>query len=203
MSKKTILNHIQRELTKDEIYKEKSKKSRQRTADSLKLMVNPEDTPTNPLTHQRLMEWLANTGWVNGYIGKRISPMDAFLYEDFTQTIWLIILSVKPETIMEVWYRGKGKFVNYLKTIIDINLRGIGSVNYNENKKFHNTHCILSDEQWSNFEEGINSTLWTDAYPVKYQCPTGNNKKMVQIEYEDVPITTDYNDLIDLQRHND
>jgi hypothetical protein len=202
--KQTKVNRTRREATKHEAYKDKvEKRPREKSAETLKLMINPEDTPSNPLTHNRLMNWLADTGWVSGYVRKRISPMDAHLYEDFVQSIWVIILSVKPDVIMEIWYKGKGKFVNYIKTIIDINLRGIGSPNYNENKKFHNTHCTLSDEQWMEFEEGHTTTSWTDTYPVKYQCPSGNRKKMVYLEYEDVPISTDYNDLIDTQRHND
>jgi hypothetical protein len=174
---------------------------RVKTPEQQALMLNPEDTPQNPLTFQRLMQWLADTGWVSGYIRKRISPMDAHLYEDFVQTIWVIILSAKQDVVMDVWYRGKGKFVNYMKTIIDINLRGIGSVNYNENKKFHNTHCTLSDEQWNAFEEGNTNSTWTDTYPVKYQCPSGNRKKMVYLEHEDVSISTDYKDLIDEQHY--
>lgn len=169
--------------------------------ESKPLLINPIDTPTNPLTYHRLMDWLARTGWVEGYIRKRISPMDAHLIEDYTQTIWEVILAVKSDTIMEVWYHGKGKFINFMKAVIDIQLRSVSCKTYNENKRFHHIHCTLSDEQWHAFAEGNTTSTWTDTYPVKYMPKSGNRKKMVYLEHEVLEITTDYIDLIDEQRH--
>jgi hypothetical protein len=68
------------------------------------------------------------------------------------------------------------------------------------NKHFHHTHIPLSNEQWQSLEEGIPETTYTNNYPVKYNCPSGNRKKMVTIEYEELPISVDnVNDLIDKQ----
>ena len=200
MSKK-IPQRIFNNPKKKEVYKEIVKKSprKNKTPDQLKLLTNPEDTAQNPLTFSRLMEWLASTGWVEGYVRKRISPMDAHLYEDYAQSVWIVILELKPEYVMEVWYHGKGRFVNFMKRVIDCQLCHRFTLTYNTNKHFHHTHLTLSDEQWKAFEEGIPVTEFTDSYPVKYNCPSGNRKKMVTIEYEDLPIITEIDSITDKQ----
>lgn len=178
-------------------------KAPKKSPEQLKLLINPEDTPSNPLTYKRLMDWLADTGWVEGFIRKTISPMDAHLIEDFTQTIWLQILQVKPERMMEIWYHGKGKFVNYLKGLMGIQLKSYSGACYKDNKHFHKTHICLSDEQWSAFEDGDIHTTFINSYPAKYNCPSGNRKKMVIVEHEELPISTEYELLTDEQIHSE
>lgn len=186
---KKVVKSIQRNNIKSAVYKERVQKtSFHHTAEQCPLLINPEDTVENPITWERLMNWLADTGWVYGYVRKRISPMDAILYEDFAQHCWLAILQVKQDRIMEIWKKGKGAFINYLKTVIDIQLKSKTNPNYQTNKHFHHTHCTLSDEQWKHFEEGERTTSWIDSFPVKYNCPSGNRKKMVRIEHEELPI---------------
>ena len=199
--KKTLTN-IRNNLTKHTQYQERvtKKKGTKKTPDQLALLLNPEDTPQNPLTYSRLMDWLANTGWVYGYVRKRISPMDALLYEDYAQTVWLEILQLKPELIMEVWYNGKGKFINFLKRVIDVQLYSTSTQTYKTNKHWHHTHCTLSEDQWFNFEEGNEDTTNTITYPVKYDCPSGNRKKMVAMEH-DIENIRSNNSLTDNQIH--
>lgn len=199
---KHIPNRIFHNANKKEVYKDIVQKSnrKNKTPDQLKLLLNPEDTPSNPLTFNRLMNWLANTGWVEGYIRKRISPMDANLIEDYTQTIWLYILELKPDYVMEVWYHGKGQFVNFMKRVIDCQLQ-YKTHTYHLNKHFYHTHVTMSNEQWQNFYEGEPDSTFIDTFPVKYDCPSGNRKKMVQIECEEKPIHTEYESLIDKQIH--
>lgn len=194
---KTVVKSIQRNLNKDLVYQDRvtKVKTRKHTAEEVPLLINPIDTPDNPLTHERLMNWLANTGWVYGYVRKRISPMDAHLYEDYAQHCWLAILEVKPQRMMEIWYTGKGAWVNYIKRIIDVQLKSMTCPNYYVNKRFHHVHCLLSDEQWSAFEEGGTDTTFIDAVPVPYNCPSGNRKKMVQVglEEQSIHVDPDYN----------
>ena len=186
---KQIAKSIKKNLNKEKEYKSKLKRTTpHHHAEQLPLLINPEDTPDNPLTWQRLMDWLASTGWVYGYVRKRISPMDAHLYEDYAQHCWLAILEVKQPRMMEIWYNGKGAWVNYLKRIIDIQLKSTTNPNFKTNKLFHHTHCTLSDEQWKHFEEGETISSWIDTFPVKYDCPSGNRKKMIRLEYEELPI---------------
>lgn len=117
--------------------------------------------------------------------------MDGHLYEDFAQHCWLAILQIKKDRIMEVWRNGKGAFVNYIKRVIDVQLKSTTNPNYQTNKHWHHVHCTLSDEQWHHFEEGETTSTWIDSFPVKYQCPSGNRKKMVKIEHEELPIHVD------------
>ena len=192
---KRIKENTNRQETYQEVVQKSYKKNKK--AENLKLLLNPEDTPENPLTYQRLMEWLADTGWIEGYIRKRISPMDAHLIEDFTQSIWLAILTVKQDYIMNSWYSGKGRFVGLMKCIIDRNLYSTDLETYKLNKHWHHFHTTLTDDNWRKLEEGEIKTTWTDRYPARYNCPSGNRKKMVKVEYEDLPAETESEYLID------
>lgn len=189
---KKVVKSIQRNNIKEAVYKERvQKKSFHHTAEECPILINPEDTKQNPLTWDRLMNWLADTGWVYGYVRKRISPMDAHLYEDYAQHCWLSILEVKPERMMEIWYTGKGAFINYIKRIIDIQIKSMTTSTYIVNKKFHNTHVTIPHVEWEKLEEGCRVANWVDAFPVRYNCPSGNRKKMIQIEYEELPFEVD------------
>lgn len=196
---KATVTRIRNNLNKVKKYEERvaKKKRNFKTPDQLALLLNPEDTPENPLTYSRLMDWLANTGWVYGYVRKQISPMDALLYEDFAQHVWLVILELKPELIMEVWYHGKPQFINFIKRVIDVQLHSTSTPTYLVNKRFHHQHCTLDDTQWQNFLEGNEDTTNIVSYPARYECPSGNRKKMVVIEHDVETIHSDRIDLID------
>lgn len=170
-----------------------------RNVSEMRLLQNPEDTPNNPLTFNRLMEWLAWTGWVDGYVKKKISPMDAHLWQDYIQSVWLVLLELKQDYVMGIWYKGKGKFVNFIKRVINVQIRATGSLTYNVNKHFHHTHKTLTDEQWQIIYDGGSQVSYTDTYPVRYSCPSGNRSKMVQVEYDEIPVDIDFSDITDNQ----
>lgn len=167
------VNPVKRKLVKDEFPR---------------LLMNPEDTSENPLTWERLMDWLAWTGWFEGYVRKRISPMDAHLWEDYAQSCWVELLQRPHDYILEIFRGGKGRFIAYVKCIIDNQIKSATSQVFKTNKMHYHTELMLSDEQWKELEEGNDTTSWTDTYPVKYNCPSGNRKKMVYMEHEDLPI---------------
>lgn len=201
--KKTPLNQrvnkrTQINANRQSAYKEivEKKRKTKKTIEELKLLINPEDTRDNPITYHRLMDWLANTGWVEGYIRKRISPMDANLIEDFTQSIWECILKIKQDYIMEVWSHGKGQFVNFMKRVIDLQLHCRAQV-YKENKHWHHEHVMLDDDQWNLFENGSSTSTYIHTYPEKYNCPSGNRKKMVRVATEEQEIYTDLENIIE------
>lgn len=201
--KKTPLNQrvnkrTQTNANRQSAYKEivEKKSKTKKTIEELKLLINPEDTRDNPITYDRLMDWLANTGWVEGYIRKRISPMDANLIEDFTQSIWECILKIRHEYIMEVWSHGKGQFVNFMKRVIDLQLHCRAQV-YKENKQWHHEHIMLDDNQWNLFENGSATSTYIHTYPEKYNCPSGNRKKMVRVATEEQEIITDIENILE------
>lgn len=183
MSRQSRAKRIQERKLNRDLYVERveKKKTSTKSPDQLKLLINPEDTPKNPLTHARLMEWLADTGWVEGYIRKRINPLSVHLIDDFTQSIWLVILTRDPEYIMKSWYTGKGYFVNLIKRIIDIQLIGVQEVTFLENKRYHLHHFGLTDDQWRKLENGELKINYSSAYPEYIKSPTGNKKKNCKV----------------------
>jgi len=114
-----------------------------------KLLSNPPE----PVTRQSLMKWLSDTGWVEGLIGKRISPLDRDYFDDYVQECWVQILSVPPDKILEIWYRGKGKFVNYIKSIVANNIYSTSSPLYNNIRKGRSIERFLTDEQWAALDD--------------------------------------------------
>lgn len=187
MSRNSRAKRIQQRKLNRDLYVERVEKKQTSTKspEQLKLLINPEDTPENPLTHARLMEWLADTGWVEGYIRKRIHPLSVHLIDDFTQSIWLVILTRNPDYMMKSWYIGKGCFVNLIKRIIDIQLIGVQEVTFLENKRFHLHHFGLTDYQWELLENGELKINYSSAYPEYIKPPSGNKKKNCRVAIDD------------------
>lgn len=154
------------------------------------LMINPEDTDENPLTYKRLMTWLAETGYVEGFLYKKISPLDMPYVEDYIQEVWVQILSVPPEKIMYLWYKGKGAFTNYIKAVITNNIISTSSPLYIHIRKDIKDHIHLDDEGWThldNDEEAdayIQSMFWEKSI----NPATGRPKRMPTISYEKITV---------------
>ena len=130
-----------------------------------KYLLNPEDTDENPLTKERLMNWLADTGWVEGHIRKQISPLDVKYTEDYIQEVWLQILEVPEEKIMSIWYKGKGKFTNYIKAIIMNNIYSNSSHLYRNIRAGQENVYHLDEVGWKALESD-QDTYITHQYPV-------------------------------------
>lgn len=122
-------------------------------------LINPKDTKDDPLTYERLMNWLVNTGWVQGFLKKRLHPLDRPLEEDMLQECWVQILSVPPDKMLDIYNKGKGKFTNYLKSIIVNNICSVTSVTYKHTKGLYSNELYLTDEQWNRFEESDDSEV--------------------------------------------
>lgn len=155
-------------------------------------MINPEDTPENPLTRARLMEWLANTGYVESFIYKKISPLDLPYVEDYIQEVWVQILSAKEETIMDRWYKGKGVFTNYIKLLITNNIISKCSRVYNNIRKGTELNIHLDDRGWSNIDqdEEADACLQFATWHRDYENST-RGKKVPTIEYEKITVKRD------------
>lgn len=124
-----------------------------------KWLTNPKDTEDDPLTYERLMNWLVDTGWVQGFLKIRIHPLDRPLEEDMLQECWIQILSVPHDKMLGIWYKGKGKFTNYLKSIIINNVYSITSATYKNTKGLYANELYLDDAQWTKFEEDKDSEV--------------------------------------------
>lgn len=156
-------------------------------------MLSPEDTDENPLTHARLMEWLANTGYVEGFIYSKISPLDMPYVEDYIQEVWVQILSAKPETIMDRWYKGKGVFTNYIKLLITNNIISTCSNLYKNIRKDTKNWVHLDDNGWSHIdnEEPADAYLQFATWEKSTNPSTGRPKKIPTIQYEKISVRAD------------
>lgn len=119
------------------------------------LMTNPPE----PVTRDGLMKWLSDTGWVEGFLGKKISPLDRPYYEEYLQEVWVQILEVPEDKIVDIWHRGKGKFVNYIKSIIMNNIYSSSSHLFQNVRKFRKDERELTDYQWNLLDEDGKSTF--------------------------------------------
>lgn len=151
-----------------------------------KYLQNPEDTPSNPLTWERLMEWLSDTGWVEGRVRKCISPLDMRYLDDYIQEVWIQILEVPPDKLMGIWRKGKGKFTNYIKSIISNNICSTVSPLYKNIRKDSANEVTLDDVGWDAFSNGSDTSETITKYPVSNK--NGNLEDRVKFEYEKVTI---------------
>lgn len=148
--------------------------------DKFKWLRNPVDTEDNPLTYDRLLKWVIDTHYVDHLIKKKLSPLDKNLEEDFIQEIWLQILLIPQDKFMSIWYKGKGKFTNYIKAIVMNSVMSVTSPVYYNTKGLFKNELHLTDEQWVRFEEGEDESDVTLLFP----SPESDYKKkeMVWVE---------------------
>lgn len=153
-----------------------------------KLLDNPEDSETNPLTRDRLMEWLASTGWVEGHIRMKISPLDRAYIEDYIQEVWEQILRVPPDKILEIYRRGKGKFVNYIKSIIMNNIYSNSSRLYQHIRAGQESLVHLDEVGWKLLESDEDSYA-TLHFPIIQR--DNDIECRVKFELETIPISSE------------
>ena len=115
-----------------------------------KLFNNPIDTEQDPLTYEKLIKWLIQTKWVEGRVRSVMSPLDKIYEEDYIQEIWVQILSVPHDKLLSIYHKGKGKFVNYIKSIIANNCYSVSSPLYKKIRECRKGEIYLEDGQWTN-----------------------------------------------------
>ena len=118
-----------------------------------KWFINLEDTPNNPLTSDRILEFVAKSGWIEGHTRKRMSPLDYQQAEDYIQSIYEEICKIPEDKLIEIYRKGKGKFTNYLKALIQHQVYSSCSKTYRENKLWRQVEVPLEDSQWTNLVE--------------------------------------------------
>lgn len=124
-----------------------------------KLFRNPPDNPS----YEQLMNWLADTMWVEGRTRKVMSSLDQPYLDDYIQEVWLQILEVPQDKIMSVWRKGKGKFCNYIKSIISNNVISVQSNLYKHIRKDRKNEIYLDDQGWINLDsDGVADSYETE-----------------------------------------
>lgn len=152
--------------------------------DKRKWLITLEDTSENPLTRDRIMNWMASTGFIEGFIGARIHPLDRPYYDDYLQEVWLQILEVDPEKLIFLYRAGKGRFTNYIKCLIMNNIRSDSSLLFKHIRADKKKEVYLDDDQWS-------SLLESDEADVENILTSHKEGSEWVLETEPVSITTE------------
>lgn len=113
-------------------------------------------------TRENVMNWIANTGWIEGLIIKYLG--DSFVYlDDYIQEIYLSIFD-KLDRLIEV-YENKGilSFCGYIKAIVKTSCYAEGAQVYKKIRYFSDKFTVsLEQEQWNDIIDTYNPE--TDKY---------------------------------------
>ena len=82
-----------------------------------------------------------------------MSPLDYQQAEDYIQSIYEEICKIPEDKLIEIYRKGKGKFTNYLKALIQHQVYSSCSKTYRENKLWRQVEIPLEDSQWTNLAE--------------------------------------------------
>lgn len=148
-----------------------------------KWFVNLEDTPENPLTRDRILEFIVDSGWIEGHTRKRMSPLDYQQAEDYIQSIYEEICKIPEDKLIEIYRKGKGKFTNYLKALIQHQVYSSCSKTYRENKLWRQVEIPLEDSQWTNLVEN-GTTKMVQQFPQIRREKNLDIKDRVYFEYD-------------------
>lgn len=144
-----------------------------------KLFTNPKE----PVTRDSLIQWLYSTGWFEGHIRKRMSPLDYKQAEDYTQSCWEELLRVPESKLLEIWHKGKPKFINYCKALISNQVYSGSSKTFKENKQWCQIEIPLEDSQWTALEE-TGTTKMIQQFPVINRDKNIAPNQRVHFEYD-------------------
>ena len=161
---------------------------------------NPKDTPDDPLTYERLIEWVASTDFVMHQVRKTISALDFNFYDDYLQECWVEILSIPKEKFMEIWYKGTGRFTNYLKSVILNNVNSKTSRVFRKYKVPQKTELLLDEKAWIRFEDGDEETDASLYYPVR--CLKNDVTRWIKYEEENITVRSE-NELTDVNGYSE
>lgn len=133
--------------------------------------------------YKGIIQWLVDSSWVENYIRKVKGPFFPYT-DDFIQEVWLQILSVPQEKIVNAFQLSKPRLVAYLKCIINNNITSTSSPTYRHIQAYHTRHLSLSDVQWNNLDANI---------PDDYVGDIAIQKNSVRVEnpFDDYEINTE------------
>jgi hypothetical protein len=146
-----------------------------------------EDTEDNPLTKDRIMNWMASTGFIEGFIRIKSHALDKPFLDDYIQEVWVQILQVPEEKILFLYRAGKGRFTNYIKSLIMNNIHSTCSILYKNIRQSRTREVYLDESQWEYFTENDNTDI---------QVPTtilGKEDGNIISEFEIENITAELN----------
>lgn len=120
-----------------------------------------EDTPENPLTRDRIMMWMASTGFIEGFIRIKSHALDKPYLDDYIQEVWVQILQIPEDKLLFLYRAGKGRFTNYIKMLIMNNIHSTCSNLYKNIRQARTREVYLDEHQWEDFTEHDNTDIQT------------------------------------------
>lgn len=148
-------------------------------------MTTLRETSDNPITRDRIMEWMADTRYIEGFVHKKIHSLDKEYVDDYIQEVWVQILSLPSDKIVEIYKSGKGRFTNYIKVLIMNNIRSTTSALYKYIRQPRLHEVYLTDDQWVEMIEN-------DETEIDVQVAVRDKVDGVCIfDYEKDPITSE------------
>lgn len=165
-----------------------------------KLFKNPRE----PITRESLLEWLYKTGWFENHVRKRSSPLDKNQLDDYIQSCWEELCKIPEEKLLEIWYRGKGKFVNYCKALIGHQTYSSCSKTFKEVKQHTIYEIPMDNEQWESLERSGN-TNYCKQFPIINDEPGRriNDEERVTFEYDDSMVAQVLDPLYEEDKYDD
>lgn len=139
--------------------------------------------PKEPVTRDSLLTWFASTNWIDNHVRKRISPLDYAHVDDYIQSVWEEICKIPEDKLLEIWYKGKPKLVNYFKALISNQIHSGSSKTFKENKQWVFDELLLDDNQWRSLEE-CGETNFTQQFPVINRDKGIDLSQRVRFEYD-------------------
>ena len=112
-----------------------------------------------------------------------MSPLDYQQAEDYIQSIYEEICKIPEDKLIEIYRKGKGKFTNYLKALIQHQVYSSCSKTYRENKLWRQVEIPLEDSQWTNLTEN-GTTKMVQQFPVIDRDKGITPDQRVHFEYD-------------------
>lgn len=151
-----------------------------------------EDSPSNPLTRERLLNWMASTGFVEGFMRVRMHQLDHPYYEDYRQEVWLQICLIPEDKLVFLYRAGKGRFTNYIKMLIMNSIHSDSSILYKTIRADRRKEVYLDDTQWCEMID--NNTTEIDVPGMitgrengKLTCDVEHQLITTELKLEDLP----------------
>lgn len=104
--------------------------------------------------YEGIIEWLANSLWVDNYIRKLKGSQWKYT-EDFIQEVWVQILSIPQDKIVDAFQMGKGRLISFVKRIIHNQCISKNSYTYKNIQAYDDRHQSLNDMQWTLLDSEI------------------------------------------------
>lgn len=123
--------------------------------------------------YEGIIEWLANSLWVDNYIRKLKGSRWKYT-EDFIQEVWVQILQIPHERIVDAFQLGKGRLIAFIKTIIHNQCISKNSYAYKNIQAWDDKYQSLSDTQWAILDGEIGNDYEGDTEVHKNEVNVSN-----------------------------